>query len=133
MILVDSSVWIDWLNSKVTSQTERLDHLSRSEALLIGDLVLVEVLQGCRTDRAFEQARFAFNAFRPMQISNRAVAVEAARNYRTLRALGIIVRKTIATLIATRCILDGIPLLYSDRDFEPFREHLGLISALTGD
>jgi predicted nucleic acid-binding protein len=133
MILVDSSVWIDWLNSEVTPQTARLERLSRTEALLIGDLVLAEVLQGCRTDRAFEQARLAFGAFLPLQIGNHEVATQAARHYRTLRALGVTVRKTIDTLIATRCILGGIALLYSDRDFDPFRDHLGLIDAMSRD
>lgn len=133
MILVDSSVWIDWLGGKTTLQTESVSRFSRTTLLLVGDLMLVEVLQGCRSDRDFVRARTELGTFEQLSIVDSALAAQAARNYRTLRALGITVRKTIATLIATRCIVDGIPLLYSDRDFDPFCEHLGLINALAAD
>jgi predicted nucleic acid-binding protein len=65
-----------------------------------------------------------------VDIGGREVAVQAARNFRALRALGVTVRKTIDTIIATRCIESRLPLLYSDRDFDPFVAHLGLRSAL---
>lgn len=92
--------------------------------------MLTEVLQGCRTDREFHLLRQAFEPIPLIEIVGKAGAVAAAQNYRTLRARGITVRKTIDTLIATRCILDRVPLLYSDRDFDPFVAYLGLRSAL---
>lgn len=131
MILVDSSVWIDYFRGVRTPQSDRLDALLSNEPLSIGDLMLTEVLQGFTEDSAFEQARHLLSSFEMIQISSPDVALQAARNYRTLRALGVTVRKTIDTLIATRCITDGLTLLYSDRDFDPFVQHLGLSSALT--
>ncbi|MEH3104275.1 MAG: PIN domain nuclease [Sphingomonas phyllosphaerae] len=130
MILVDSGVWIDYFGGARTLQTEWLDAQLSRRRFLIGDLILVEVLQGCRTDRQFETLRTALGSFRSIPIVDDVVALQAARNYRTLRARGITIRKTIDTLIATRCIIDGVPLLYSDRDFVPFVAHLGLRSAM---
>lgn len=131
MILVDSSVWIDKLHRRQTLQTLELESLIRAEQDIgIGDLILAEVLQGTRDERAFLAASTYLGEFDPLRIADHRVAVAAARNYRHLRSLGITVRKTIDTLIATRCILDRLPLLYSDRDFDPFVQHLGLRPAL---
>jgi hypothetical protein len=130
MILVDSSVWVDYLRDLETPQTLRLEALLERETLAVGDLVLAEVLQGCTTERAFNAALALLSRLELVTIGGRAVAIEAALNFRKLRAKGITIRKTIDTLIATRCIRDGIPLLYSDRDFDPFVEHLGLRSAI---
>ncbi len=130
MVLVDSSVWIDLLRNRTTRETDRLEELLRGEQVVIGDLMLVEVLQGIPSDRDFESARRMFTRFEAITIGGADVALEAARNYRHLRAKGITVRKTIDTLIATRCILDGHSLLFSDRDFDPFVKHLGLMDAM---
>ena len=130
MILVDSSVWIDALHDRRTVQTIALKAVRGRELIGTADLVLAEVLQGARDEIAFALARAALLSGPFVVIGSRAVAIAAARNYQALRALGITPRKTIDTLIATRCILDRIPLLYSDRDFDPFVEHLGLLSAL---
>lgn len=127
MILVDSSVWIDYFRGVATPQTDRLDALLGTEPVAIGDLMLAEVLQGFTKDRDFETALAMLGALDVIEIGGREVAVQAARNYRALRAAGITVRKTIDTLIATRCIMDGVPLLYSDRDFDPFVGRLGLV------
>ena len=127
MILVDSSVWIDYFRGNATPETNRLDALAGTEPLAVADIALTEVLQGFSGDHAFEQAHRLLNSFSFVEIGGREIAVQAARNFRTLRALGITVRKTIDTLIATRCIEDGLSLLYSDRDFDPFVAHLGLI------
>ncbi|MGL4312971.1 MAG: type II toxin-antitoxin system VapC family toxin [Sphingomonas sp.] len=130
MILVDSSVWIDELAGRVTLQTLAVERLIRSEQNIgIGDLILMEVLQGTSGLTDLEAARRYFSEFTPVQISDHRIVAAAARNYQTLRAKGITIRKTIDTLIATRCILDRLPLLYSDRDFDPFVAHLGLRSA----
>lgn len=130
MIVVDSGVWIDYLGGAPTPQTEWLDANLFVERFCIGDLMLVEVLQGCRTDRQFDLLLASLRDFPALAIVDEQVAAQAARNYRALRARGITIRKTIDTLIATRCILDGLPLLYSDRDFDPFVQHLGLRSAM---
>ncbi len=130
MILVDSSVWIDYLVGRPTAQAYWLDTRIDLERIAIGYLILAEVLQGCDTDREFRETRTELSRFDMVEIAGQEVAVEAARFYRQLRAIGITPRKTIDTLIATRCILDDIPLLYADRDFDPFVAHLGLRSAM---
>ena len=130
MILVDSSVWIDYFRGTITVQTERLDALLGSEPLAVGDLVLTEVLQGFNSERDFNQARRLLTALDVVEIGGREIAIQAARHFRTLRLLGVTVRKTIDTLIATFCIEKNYALLYSDRDFEPFVERLGMRSAM---
>lgn len=128
MILVDSSVWIDYFRGTATPQAEHLDSLLGSEPLAIGDLILTEVLQGFTSDRDFNQARKLLTSLVVIELGGLEIAIQAAKNYRKLRDLGITSRKTIDTVIATRCIVGGYTLLYSDRDFEPFVTHLGLRS-----
>jgi predicted nucleic acid-binding protein len=130
VILVDSSVWIDFFRGTATPQAERLDALLGSEPLVIGDLVLAEVLQGFSSERDFNQARKLLTALDVVELGGREIAIQAARNFRALRARGVTIRKTIDTLIATRCIESDYALLFSDRDFDPFVEHLGLRSAM---
>ncbi len=130
MILVDSSVWIDYFADRETPSVERLDWLLGRGAIATADLVLMEVLQGFRSDTAFARARTALDSFPLITISDPEVALAAARLYRRLRAMGVTPRKTIDTLIATRCVVDGHSLLFSDRDYIPFVEHCGLIDAL---
>ncbi len=129
MILVDSSVWIDYFRGVPTPQTDRLDALLGSEPVVVGDLILTEVLQGFRSQREFNQALRLMQSVTTVQIGGQDVAIQAARNVRLLRDRGLTVRKTIDCLIATRCIEDGYALLFSDRDFLPFVEHLGLEAA----
>ncbi len=126
MILVDSSVWIDYFKGADTRQTRTLDALLGREPLAIGDLIATEVLQGFDDDRAFDTAARLLAALTMVELGGKRIAIQAARNYRRLRALGITVRKTIDTIIATRCIESGYELLHSDRDFEPFVSHCGL-------
>lgn len=126
MILVDSSVWVDYLRGTPTPQADKLDALLGTVPLAVGDLILTEVLQGCRTDREFNDVRRLLLNLTVVPIGGENVAIEAARNYRRLRALGLTARKTIDTVIATRCIVDKLELLHSDRDFDPFEQHLGL-------
>lgn len=130
MILVDSSVWIDYFGGAITVQTERLDALLGSEPLAVGDLILTEVLQGFDSERDFNRARKLLTSLEVVEIGGREIAIQAARHFRTLRLLGVTVRKTIGTLIATFCIEKNYALLYSDRDFEPFVERLGMRSAM---
>ena len=126
MILVDSSVWIDYLRGAPTPQADKLDSLLGSVPLAVGDLILTEVLQGCGTDREFNEVRRLLLHLTIVPLGGQDVAIEAARNQRRLRALGLTARKTIDTVIATRCIVDKLDLLHSDRDFDPFEKHLGL-------
>ena len=130
MILVDSSVWIDYFRGRTTAESEYLDLLLEREILLIGDLILTEVLQGFTPDREFDKARKILSSLDLVTLGGGAIALASARNYRSLRKAGITVRKTVDCIIATRCIEDGIALLYGDRDFDPFVRHLGLRSAL---
>ena len=130
MILVDSSVWIDYFRGIATPQTDRLDALLGAEPLATGDLILAEVLQGFAAERDFAQAKKLLTSLAVVELGGRDIAIQAARNFRALRARGISVRKTIDTIIATRCIESGFALLYSDRDFDPFVAHLGLRAAL---
>jgi predicted nucleic acid-binding protein len=130
VILVDSSVWIDYFRGATTPQAEKLDALLGTEPVAIGDLILAEVLQGFVSDRDFNQGRELLDSLDIVDLGGRDIAIQAARNFRLLRRLGVTVRKTIDTIIATRCIESRLTLLYSDRDFDPFVTHLGLSSAL---
>jgi predicted nucleic acid-binding protein len=127
MIFVDSSVWIDYLSDHDTVQTRLLDSILGRERVVIGDVVLTEVLQGCNSEKDFRETLALLRRLDIVTVGGYDVAVAAAKNYRTLRGFGITVRKTIDTLIATRCILSKFELLHSDRDFVPFEKHLGLI------
>jgi predicted nucleic acid-binding protein len=133
LILVDSSVWIDYFRGAQTSAVQRLDALVYRRELLVGDLILTEVLQGFDLERDYKAAWRELSRLPSLDVAGPLVARQATDNYRLLRSRGITVRKTIDTLIATRCIQDDIPLLYSDRDFDPFVAHLGLRSAMRDD
>ena len=126
MILVDSSVWIDYFRSADTPQAALLDSLLGRSPLAVGDLIAAEVLQGIRDEREFKRVKKTLDAFEHIDLAGYDLAVKASGNYRSLRAMGITLRKTIATVIATRCIEDGLTLLHADRDFLPFSRRLGL-------
>jgi predicted nucleic acid-binding protein len=128
VILVDSSVWINYFRGNATPQAERLDFLLGSEPLAIGDLILTEVLQGFPSDKEFKEAQRLLTSLVVVDLGGQDIAIQAAKNFRALRALGVTVRKTIDTTIATRCIDGGYTLLHNDRDFDPFVTHLGLRS-----
>ena len=128
MVLVDSSVWIDYFNGCSTSQTDALDVLLGSDLVVIGDLILTEVLQGFRTDEDFRSARELLDPLDLRILGGRDVALAAAEHYRALRRRGVTVRKTIDVIIGTYCIMHQLPLLHADRDFDPMVRHLRLIS-----
>jgi predicted nucleic acid-binding protein len=130
VIFVDSSVWIDYFRGTTTPETEKLDALLGSVPVVTGDLVLVEVLQGFNSERDFNQAKKLLSSLIVIDVAGQEIAIQAAKHFRTLRAQGITVRKTIDIVIATRCIESEFALLYSDRDFDPFVQYLGLRSAL---
>jgi len=126
MILVDSSVWIDYFRGADTPQVTLLDSFFGRSPLAVGDLIAAEVLQGIRDEREFKWVKKTLEAFEHIDLAGYDLAVKASENYRLLRAVGVTIRKTIDTLIATRCIEDGLTLLHADRDFLPFSQHLGL-------
>ena len=124
MILVDSSVWIDYLRGRVTAQTALLEGLLDSQELAIGDLNFIEVLQGCRIEKEFNEVRRLLGRLTLVVLGGEDVVVQAAKNYLRLRQLGVAVRGTIDVVLATRCIVSGYRLLHSDRGFDAFEEHL---------
>jgi predicted nucleic acid-binding protein len=126
MIVVDTSVWVDYFNGRPTAKADLLDYLLLREPLVIGDLILAEVLQGFRSDLDFRRALVFFRALEFQAMVGREVAVDSARNYRRLRARGVSVRKTIDVMIGTFCIKNGHQLLHADRDFDPMERYLGL-------
>ncbi len=128
MILVDSSVWVDYFNGNVTRESDFLDALLGREPVAIGDLILTEVLQGFRGDADYVAAKELLASLTTYDLLGASLAIKTADNYRALRRRGITVRKTADAIIATFCIERGMPLLYSDRDFDPFVKHLGLKS-----
>lgn len=132
MILVDSSVWIDYFNGVQTLETDLLDGLLGREPVAVGDLVLAEVLQGFRSESDYRAARDLLSGLAVFDMLGAARAIKVALNYRALRKHGITVRKTTDAVIATFCIEQRMPLLYADRDFDPFVEHLGLRRAAPG-
>ena len=130
MILVDSSVWIDYFNGKKTRSTNLLDASLGTIHIVIGDLILTEVLQGFNSDKEFEIAKELLMGLPFMTMGGQALALESALNYRILRKKGITVRKTMDVIIGTFCIQYKIPLLHSDKDFGPMVKFLGLMTVV---
>jgi predicted nucleic acid-binding protein len=127
MIVVDSSVWIGQLRRSRSDKTETLESIRNpATSILVGDLVLLEVLQGARNDRHAAKIERELRVFRIERMLDDGIAVKAAANYRALRDRGITVRKTIDLIIATFCVERGHSLLHDDRDFDPVAAHLGL-------
>jgi predicted nucleic acid-binding protein len=126
MLVVDSTVWVDYFNGVGNLQTDYLERITDQVPILIGDLILAEVLQGFRADADFEKARRAFGKYLQVEMVSPALALQSARNYRLLKRKGITVRKTIDSLIATYCIENEHELLHNDNDFDGYEKHLGL-------
>ena len=126
MIVVDSSVWIDYFNGVDSKTTERLDALLGVEPLAVGDLILTEVLQGFRNDAHYRTAKELMTSLTVFELLGQKLAIKSADNYRALRARGITVRRTVDVIIATYCIEHELPLLFEDKDFLPFVRELGL-------
>ena len=126
MIIVDSSVWIDFFNGTDSAEADRLDSLLGVDPIAVGDLILTGSLQGFRADQDFDRVRSGLLTLTVYPMLGLDAAVRAAENYRTLRKQGLTVRKTADVIIASFCIEHGHSLLFSDRDFLPFVERLGL-------
>ncbi len=126
MIIVDSSVWIDYFNGKITPKTDWLDSALGNQSIFIGDLILTEVLQGFHSDKDFKKAKSLLLNFPVVEILGQEVALKSALNYRYLRKKGLTIRKTIDVIIGTFCIHKAFSLLHDDRDFTPLEKHLNL-------
>ncbi len=126
MIVVDSSVWIDYFNGTINKQTNWLDNALGSEFIIIGDIILAEVLQGFQSDNDYRTAKKLLLDFQYMDMVGQDIAVKSASNYRALRQKGITVRKTIDVMIGTFCIHHKFYLLHNDKDFDPIAKHLKL-------
>ncbi len=127
MIVVDTSVWIDFLNGRNLPHVRQFRAILDSEEVIVGDLMLCEVLQGLESERTARQVETLLRRFDVVSMAGDAIAVAAARNFRSLRRRGITVRKTIDLLIGTWCIESRAPLLHNDNDFRPMVRHLGLV------
>lgn len=126
MIAVDSSVWIALIHDRDTPEVMRLRAISNPAQIIVGDIVLLEVLLGARSDKHATDLQKEFAAFAQATMLSPEIAVKAAANFRLLRAKGITIRKTADLIIGTYCMEHGYSLLHADRDFDPMAEHLGL-------
>ena len=126
MLVVDSTVWIDYFKGVENLQTDYLDQIADKTPILMGDLILAEVLQGFRDNADFEKACRALGKYIQDEMVTPELALQSARNYRMLRREGVTVRKTIDSLIATFCIENEHDLLHNDSDFDGYEKHLGL-------
>ena len=129
MILVDSSVWIDFFNGTVCAETDKLNEILGIQEVVIGDLILAEVLQGFRSDTDYKAAKNVLTSLTTYDLLGKELAIKSANNFRKLRKKGITIRKTADVIIATYCIENKIPLLFTDKDFVPFVDNLRLKSA----
>ncbi len=129
MILVDTSVWIDYFNGNINAHTDILDTALIEGTVAIADIIFLEILQGFRADKDYEKARNTLATLDQHSIFSSHMVERCAENYRSLRKKGITIRKTNDVIIATYCIEHQMSLLYLDRDFDPFVKYLGLVSA----
>ncbi len=126
MLIIDSSVWIDYFNGRDTPQTDKLDELLGIELLGIGDIILTEVLQGFRTDKNYRTAKKVLTSLTVFNMLGLEIAIKSADNFRSLRKQGITIRKTNDVIIATFCLENDHSLLFSDKDFIPFVKYFGM-------
>ncbi|MEL6442114.1 MAG: PIN domain nuclease [Cyanobacteria bacterium J06621_8] len=129
MILVDTSVWINYFNGKEDIHTKILDSSIVEGTVAIGDIIFLEILQGFRNDKDYRQVKSRLATLDQYELFGNDMVDRCADNYRALRKKGITIRATTDVMIATFCIKHQLPLLFCDRDFKPFVNHLGLISA----
>lgn len=126
MMVVDTSVWIDYVNGVRTAQTDILDRELKQDRVVTGDLIIVEFLQGFRDNKQFQQARKLMDSLEYYDFIGKDMAIKAAQNFRLLRKKGVTIHKTIDVLIATFCIEHGFGLLHNDKEYEQMEKILGL-------
>jgi predicted nucleic acid-binding protein len=127
VIIVDTSVWIDFLNGRNAPHVRKLRETFGVEEVIVGDLILCEVLQGLNSETSAQQIETLLRRFDFVPMAGSVIAVTAAKNFRLLRSLGVTISKTIDLLIGTWCIENRVPLLHNDSDFRPMARHLGLM------
>ncbi len=130
MIIADTSVWIDYFNGTDSAEADILDSALEGGTVAIGDIIFLEILQGFRSDKDYKIARTKLSVLEQYEMFGREMVINCADNYRILKKKGITIRKTNDIIIATFCIENKVPLLFSDKDFLPFVKHLKLNSAL---
>ncbi|MFC3151469.1 PIN domain nuclease [Litoribrevibacter euphylliae] len=130
MIIADTSVWIDYFNGVINSFTDELDNQLMEGNVALGDLILLEILQGIKSDKEYNKTKQLLTKLDQYEMLGSGMVVQCADHYRLLRKQGITIRKTADVIIATFCIENKLPLLFTDKDFKPFVEHCGLISAI---
>lgn len=126
MILVDTSVWINYFNGVENKQTENLDRILSEQSVLVGDIILTEILQGFDSDKEFRLAKQALDPLDCVHLGGKSLAIKAASNFRFLRSKGITIRKTVDMLIGTWCIEHEVELLHNDKDFNQIATQLPL-------
>jgi predicted nucleic acid-binding protein len=126
MILVDTSVWIDYFNGVQTWQADTLDAILSDELVLVGDIILAEILQGFDKDSEYKKAKEALESFECIDLGGKKLAIKTASNFRFLRSKGVTIRKTVDMLIGTWCIESEVALLHNDKDFDRIAMHLPL-------
>lgn len=126
--MVDTRVWINYFNGQETVETNALDSALIDGTVVIGDIILLEILQGFRHDKDYIKAKNTLSTLEQYEMFGSSMVTKCANNYRALRKRGITIRKTTDIIIATFCINNKLPLLFSDRDFVPFTKHLKLVS-----
>ena len=130
MILADTGVWVDYFNGKDSQYTDALDAALIEGIVIIGDLILLEILQGFRSDKDYQRAKTALDTLEQFEMFGHSMVIKCAANYRRLRKKGINIRRTTDVIIATFCIDHKVPLLFQDCDFIPFVEKLNLVPVL---
>jgi|TARA_R110001599_G_C12180176_1_gene653993 predicted nucleic acid-binding protein len=126
VIIVDTSVWIDYFNGKITPYTDHLDKELLNGNVALGDLILLEILQGIKNDKQYTKTKDTLQKLDQYEMLGQEMVIRCADYYRSLRKKGLTIRKTADVIIATFCIENRLPLLFTDRDFAPFVEHCGL-------
>jgi predicted nucleic acid-binding protein len=126
MILVDTSVWIDYFNGVPTWQVDALDSILSEEVVLVGDIILAEILQGFDKDKDFMKAKQAMEPFECVNLGGKKLAIKTATHFRFLRSKGVTIRKTVDMLIGTWCIESEVEILHNDKDFDRMALHLPL-------
>ncbi|MCW9706387.1 type II toxin-antitoxin system VapC family toxin [Fodinibius salsisoli] len=126
MILVDTSVWVDYFNGIENQQTESLDQVLSEQSVLLGDIILTEILQGFDSDKEFRLAKQALDPLDCVHLGGKSLAIKAASNFRFLRSKGVTIRKTVDMLIGSWCIEHEVELLHNDKDFDQIATQLPL-------
>jgi predicted nucleic acid-binding protein len=126
VILVDTSVWIDYFNGAENKQTESLDRILSEQTVLMGDIILTEILQGFDSDKEFQLAKQALEPLDCIHLGGKSLAIKAASNFRFLRSKGLTIRKTVDMLIGSWCIEHEVELLHNDKDFDKIATQLPL-------